>query len=106
MTHSWHRFSPTTSAGLPNIDYVDADVSTAPTGTVLYVSPSGIDGAAGTESAPTTLTSAIIRITSGGTIYLRGGTYTYASTVTIPAGNDGTAAARTTLSAYPARSRC
>ncbi|MFJ9864195.1 carbohydrate-binding protein [Streptomyces sp. NPDC101165] len=95
------RFTPTTAAGLPNIDHLDADVSTAATGTVLYVSPSGTDGAAGTESAPTTLASAIGRITSGGTIYLRGGTYTYASTVTIPAGSDGTAAARTTLSAYP-----
>ncbi|MFH9670724.1 right-handed parallel beta-helix repeat-containing protein [Streptomyces sp. NPDC017405] len=73
----------------------------AAAGTVLYVSPKGTDGAAGTESAPTTLTSAISRITSGGTIYLRGGTYTPAATVTIPAGRDGTAAARTTLSAYP-----
>ncbi|OXY91730.1 carbohydrate-binding protein [Streptomyces diastatochromogenes] len=95
------RFNPTSSAGLPNIDYVDADVSAAATGTVLYVSPSGTDGAAGTESAPTTLTSAISHITSGGTIYLRGGTYNYSSTVTIPAGSDGTSSARTTLSAYP-----
>ncbi|MHC3467476.1 carbohydrate-binding protein [Streptomyces sp. 7R007] len=95
------RLSPTTSAGLPNIDYVDADVSAAATGTVLYVSPSGTDSAAGTESAPTTLTSAISRIPAGGTIYLRGGTYNYSSTVTIPAGSDGTSSARTTLSAYP-----
>jgi hypothetical protein len=68
---------------------------------VLYVSPSGTDGAAGTRSAPTTLTSAIGRIAAGGTIYLRGGTYGYSSTVTIPAGNNGTSGARTTLSAYP-----
>ncbi|KOV56201.1 right-handed parallel beta-helix repeat-containing protein [Streptomyces sp. MMG1121] len=68
--------------------------------TVLYVSPSGTDSAAGTQSAPTTLTSAIGRIAAGGTIYLRGGTYHYFSTITIPAGSDGTAAARTTLSAY------
>ncbi|MGW1029594.1 carbohydrate-binding protein [Streptomyces sp. NPDC002577] len=95
------RLNPTTSAGLPNIDYVDAEVSTAAAGTVLYVSPSGTDSAAGTESAPTTLTSAISRITPGGTIYLRGGTYAYSSTITIPAGTDGTSSARTTLSAYP-----
>jgi hypothetical protein len=95
------RLSPTASAGLPNVDYLDADVSAAATGAVLYVSPSGTDSAAGTASAPTTLTSAISRITSGGTIYLRGGTYTYASTVTVPAGTDGTSSARTTLSAYP-----
>ncbi|WP_079178917.1 right-handed parallel beta-helix repeat-containing protein [Streptomyces humi] len=69
--------------------------------TVLYVSPSGTDSAAGTQSAPTTLTSAISRIAAGGTIYLRGGTYSYSSTVTIPAGSDGTSSARTTLSAYP-----
>ncbi|MGW5651567.1 right-handed parallel beta-helix repeat-containing protein [Streptomyces humi] len=69
--------------------------------TVLYVSPSGTDSAAGTQSAPTTLTSAISRIAAGGTIYLRGGTYNYSSTVTIPAGSDGTSGARTTLSAYP-----
>ncbi|MEU1799546.1 right-handed parallel beta-helix repeat-containing protein [Streptomyces sp. NPDC019937] len=68
---------------------------------VLYVAPDGKDGASGTQSAPTTLTSAISRISSGGTIYLRGGTYAYSSTVTIPVGNNGTSGARTTLSAYP-----
>ncbi|MGI5456428.1 carbohydrate-binding protein [Streptomyces sp. CA-249302] len=97
------RLSPTTSAGLPNVDALDATVSdaTTPAAGALYVSPAGTDGAAGTESAPTTLTSAISRIAAGGTIYLRGGTYNYASTVTVPAGSDGTASARTTLSAYP-----
>ncbi|MEV8566373.1 right-handed parallel beta-helix repeat-containing protein [Streptomyces sp. NPDC051322] len=69
-------------------------------GTVLYVAPNGKDSAAGTQSAPTTLTSAISRITPGGTIYLRGGTYNYSSTVIIPAGKNGTFSARTTLSAY------
>ncbi|QDO45335.1 right-handed parallel beta-helix repeat-containing protein [Streptomyces sp. RLB3-17] len=69
--------------------------------TTQYVSPSGTDSAAGTQSAPTTLTTAISRIASGGTIYLRGGTYAYSSTITIPAGNNGTSSARTTLSAYP-----
>ncbi|GAA2900592.1 right-handed parallel beta-helix repeat-containing protein [Streptomyces mexicanus] len=67
----------------------------------LYVAPNGTDGAAGTQSAPTTLTSAISRIAPGGTIYLRGGTYALAKTVTVPQGQDGTASARTTLSAYP-----
>ncbi|MEU3858689.1 carbohydrate-binding protein [Streptomyces sp. NPDC028722] len=95
------RLSPTGADGLPNLDHLDADVSAAATGTVLYVSPSGSDSAAGTESAPTTLTSALSRVTPGGTIYLRGGTYTPSATVTIPAGKDGTPAARTTLSAYP-----
>ncbi|WP_299536216.1 right-handed parallel beta-helix repeat-containing protein [uncultured Streptomyces sp.] len=68
--------------------------------TTLYVAPSGTDSAAGTLDAPTTLSSAISRIAAGGTIYLRGGTYAYAQTVTVPDASDGTAAARTTLTAY------
>ncbi|TLS39693.1 carbohydrate-binding protein [Streptomyces montanus] len=100
------RLSPTTSAGLPNIDYLDAEVTgdtttPPPSASALYVAPNGSDSAAGTESAPTTLTSAISRITPGGTIYMRGGTYRYSQTVTIPAGNNGTSSDRTELSAYP-----
>ncbi|MEV7106048.1 right-handed parallel beta-helix repeat-containing protein [Streptomyces atroolivaceus] len=72
-----------------------------PAADALHVAPDGSDDAAGTESDPTTLPSAISRVTSGGTIYLRGGTYAYAETVTIPPGNDGTSGARTTLAAYP-----
>ncbi|MFJ8858949.1 right-handed parallel beta-helix repeat-containing protein [Streptomyces sp. NPDC102451] len=67
----------------------------------LYVAPDGAADAAGTESDPTTLSSAIGRVGPGGTIYLRGGTYAYSETVTIPPGNDGTSGARTTLAAYP-----
>jgi hypothetical protein len=99
------RLNPTSANGLANIDYVDAETSGTttppPSSSALYVSPSGTDGAAGTITAPTTLTSAISRISAGGTIYLRGGTYAYSSTVTIPAGNNGTSSARTTISAYP-----
>ncbi|MET7733955.1 carbohydrate-binding protein [Streptomyces sp. NPDC005402] len=99
------RLNPTGANGLPNVDYLDAETSGTttppPAGSALYVSPSGTDSAAGTVTAPTTLTSAISRISAGGTIYMRGGTYAYSSTVTIPAGNNGTSAARTTLSAYP-----
>ncbi|MEU9060924.1 right-handed parallel beta-helix repeat-containing protein [Streptomyces sp. NPDC048430] len=78
-----------------------AVASAAVAADALYVAPGGSDDAAGTESAPTTLSSAISRVTSGGTIYLRGGTYEYSETVTIPPGNDGTSSARTTLAAYP-----
>ena len=98
------RLNPTTANGLPNVDRLDAttaDGSDTPSATALYVATNGTDSAAGTISAPTTLTSAISRISAGGTIYVRGGTYAYSSTVTIPAGNNGTSAARTTLSAYP-----
>ncbi|GAA4930883.1 CBM35 domain-containing protein [Streptomyces coeruleoprunus] len=99
------RLSPTTADGLPNIDCLDADTggtgTPAPTGPALYVAPSGTDSAAGTEADPTTLTSAISRITPGGTIYLRGGTYRHTQTITIPAGRNGTSADRTELFAYP-----
>ncbi|MFD9303369.1 carbohydrate-binding protein [Streptomyces sp. NPDC060048] len=98
------RFSPTTSAGLPNLDHLDVETTGTtppPSVSALYVAPNGRDGAAGTVSDPTTLVSAITRVGAGGTVYLRGGTYHHAQTVTIEAGNNGTANARKKLSAYP-----
>ncbi|WP_345025314.1 right-handed parallel beta-helix repeat-containing protein, partial [Streptomyces sedi] len=65
-----------------------------------YAAPDGDADAAGTEDDPTTLTAALERVTAGGTVYLRDGGYALEETVTI-AGGDGTADARTTLSAYP-----
>ncbi|WP_229074238.1 cellulose-binding protein [Actinoplanes sp. DH11] len=67
----------------------------------LYVAPNGTADAAGTAANPTTLVSAITRIAAGGTIYLRGGTYAHATTVTIQPGNNGSAGALKTISAYP-----
>ncbi|MFI7038047.1 cellulose-binding domain-containing protein [Microbispora rosea] len=75
--------------------------TTTPSNGALYVSPNGRDGAAGTQSDPTTLAAAISRVAPGGTIYLRGGRYNFAQTVTIAQGNNGTSNARKTLSAYP-----
>jgi hypothetical protein len=72
-----------------------------PTSGAVYAAPNGTDSAAGTQAAPTTITSAITRIAAGGTIYLRGGSYNLSTTVTIAAGNNGTASARKTLSGYP-----
>jgi hypothetical protein len=97
------RFNPTTSAGLPNIDYLDLTTgdTTPPTSGALYVATNGTDSAAGTQSAPTTLTSAITRVAAGGTIYMRGGTYSLSQTVTVAPGNNGSSSARKTLSAYP-----
>ncbi|GGY77526.1 carbohydrate-binding protein [Streptomyces omiyaensis] len=97
------RLSPTSAAGLANIDHVElatAD-SPAPSGPALYVSPTGTAGASGTLADPTTLASAITRVGAGGTVYLRGGTYAHAQTVTVAAGNNGTSAARKTIAAYP-----
>ncbi|HET6857811.1 MAG TPA: CBM35 domain-containing protein [Streptomyces sp.] len=98
------RITPTASAGLPNIDYLDVetgDTTPPPTGSALYAAPNGSDSAAGTQAAPTTLTSALTRVTPGGTIYLRGGAYRFSQTVTIPAGKNGTSSDRTELAAYP-----
>ncbi|MFI8190804.1 carbohydrate-binding protein [Streptomyces sp. NPDC085946] len=100
------RLNPTASAGLPNIDHLEAETTgdtttPPPTSGALYVAPNGTDGAPGTESSPTTLTSALTRLAPGGTIYLRGGTYRHTQTVTIAADNSGTSAARKTLAAYP-----
>ncbi|ANS66663.1 polysaccharide lyase [Streptomyces lincolnensis] len=72
----------------------------APTATTIYVAPNGSASAAGTMSAPTTLATAISRAAAGDTIYLRGGTYSFSSTVTIPQTSNGTSGARTTLAAY------
>ncbi|MFI7339074.1 right-handed parallel beta-helix repeat-containing protein [Streptomyces sp. NPDC050085] len=69
--------------------------------TTVYVAPNGTAGAAGTQADPTTLAAAVGKVASGGTIYLRGGTYAYSATVTIPDAADGTSAARTTLTNYP-----
>ncbi|GLW27685.1 right-handed parallel beta-helix repeat-containing protein [Actinoplanes regularis] len=88
--------SPSSASPSPS-----ASTSTPPTTGAVYVAPGGTDSAAGTQSAPTTLTSAITRIAAGGTIYMRGGTYSYSSTVTIAAGNNGSSGALKTLSAYP-----
>jgi hypothetical protein len=82
--------SPSASSSAPN----------PPAGNALYVSPDGNASAAGTVSSPTTLASAIPRITAGGTIYLRGGVYNFSQTVLIAPGNDGTSSARKRLSAY------
>ncbi|WP_236567786.1 right-handed parallel beta-helix repeat-containing protein [Nocardiopsis sp. FR6] len=72
-----------------------------PSGDEFFVAPSGRDSASGTESDPTTLTSAIDRIEPGGTIYMRGGTYDFSGTVHIEPGNDGLPNDRNELFAHP-----
>jgi hypothetical protein len=99
------RLNPTGSSGLPNVDYLDVTSEGTPPpppppADTLYVAPNGTDGAAGTVSSPTTLTSALTRVTAGGTIFLRGGTYRYSQTITIGQDNNGTAGARKKLFAY------
>ncbi|MEU7869176.1 family 16 glycoside hydrolase [Dactylosporangium sp. NPDC049140] len=72
-----------------------------PPSSALYVSPTGNAGNPGTQASPTTLASAITRVTAGGTIYVRGGTYSLSSTITIAAGNNGTSGALKNITAYP-----
>jgi hypothetical protein len=74
--------------------------SQPPSGT-LYVAPNGSAGNPGTQASPTTLASAITRITAGGTITVRGGTYNLSSTVTIAVGNNGASGAPKRIVAYP-----
>jgi pectate disaccharide-lyase len=107
------RFTATGSGGLANIDYLEVTTSgstTPPTTTpptsqppsgTLFVAPNGNASAPGTESNPTTLTSAITRVTAGGRIIMRGGTYNFSQTVAIQPGNNGTANGRKEIFAAP-----
>ncbi|NJP46328.1 RICIN domain-containing protein [Actinacidiphila epipremni] len=93
--------SPPTTAPTTAPPTTAPPTTAPPTTGAIYVAPGGTSAAAGTQSDPTTLASAVSRVGPGGTIYLRGGTYAYAQTVVVAQGNNGTAAARTLLSAYP-----
>ncbi|AWB44904.1 pectate lyase [Paenibacillus sp. CAA11] len=66
---------------------------------VIYVSPNGKDSNAGTLNSPTTLASAITKVQPGGTIYLRGGTYSFASPITIERDNAGKSGSYKTITA-------
>lgn len=96
-----HSASASASATPSASASASASPTTSPVTGALYVAPNGSDSAAGTVSAPTTLTSALTRIGAGGTVYLRGGTYNYTQPITIAAGNNGSAGALKTVSAYP-----
>lgn len=72
----------------------------APADGDLYVAANGSASNPGTLDKPTTLAAAITRIAPGKTIYMRGGTYSFDSTITIERGNNGTSSARKNLVAY------
>ena len=92
----------TTPTHEPTTDPTDAPTDApAPAEGAIYAAPDGTDDAAGSEADPTTLPAAIAQVEPGGQIFLRGGRYDLAETVTIEPGNDGTPSARTLLSAYP-----
>ncbi|MCK9794236.1 right-handed parallel beta-helix repeat-containing protein [Isoptericola sp. 4D.3] len=85
----------------PDPEPTDPGPTPDPGSGALYAAPDGTASAAGTEADPTTLPAAIAAVEPGGQIYLRGGQYDLADTVTIEPGNDGTSSDRTLLSAYP-----
>ena len=65
----------------------------------LYVAPNITSSASGTIDDPTTLSDAASRVSAGGTIYLRQGTYAFSSTVSLSkSGSDGSLI---NLIAYP-----
>lgn len=67
----------------------------------LFVAPNGSSGNSGTIDSPLTLASAITTVQSGQTIYMRGGNYSFSSTLTVERDNSGTSAnARKSLVAY------
>jgi hypothetical protein len=96
------RLSPTTAAGLPNVDFLDAEVGgeqPPPAGNALYVAPTGNDSAAGTLAQPLqSIQRAVDLAQPGYTIYLRGGTYAPSTNIQIL--KNGTASQPITLRNY------
>ncbi|QBZ98890.1 right-handed parallel beta-helix repeat-containing protein [Flavobacterium sangjuense] len=66
----------------------------------LYVSPTGLSGNSGTIGSPTTLQNALSIVSPGQTIYMRGGTYNFNSTIVIARTNSGTAGNLKRIEAY------
>jgi Fibronectin type III domain len=74
----------------PNSNQASATPVDTPVGNGdLFVAPNGTDSNPGTMAQPTTLASAITRIAAGRTIFMRGGTYNFSTTVSIVRGNNG-----------------
>ena len=94
--------SAVNSAGeSPNSNQVSVTPSEPPVETDdLFVAPNGTDSNPGTINQPTTLTTAITRISAGHTIFMRGGTYNFSATMTIARGNNGTASQLKNIFAY------
>lgn len=66
-----------------------------------YLAPDGNDANPGTINQPfATFSRAIAAVTPGDTIYVRGGTFSIRSTITISAANSGTAERMITLTAF------
>ena len=66
----------------------------------IYVSPTGTASNPGTLASPTTVANAITTVSPGQTIYMRGGTYSIASTILIDRVNSGTSGNLKRIEAY------
>ena len=71
-----------------------------PVSGAIYVAPNGSDSNSGSIDSPITFTTAITRVASGGTIYMRAGTYSYSTQITIARSNSGTGSAMKNIFAY------
>lgn len=103
VTDSSTTPTPTpTPTATPTPTPTPSPTSTPPTSSGdLFVAPNGSASNSGTISSPLNLTSALTLIQPGKTIYMRGGTYSFSSTVTIERTNSGTStSARKNLVAY------
>ena len=95
------RLDPTTSGGLPNVDYLDFEAGgTQPQPTnALHVATNGNDGNAGTPAAPLlTIQRAVDLAQPGTTILIRGGTYAPSTNIQIL--KNGTASQPITMRNY------
>ncbi|WP_239004854.1 right-handed parallel beta-helix repeat-containing protein [Paenibacillus tepidiphilus] len=77
-----------------------ATPTATPVAGAIYVAPGGAAGNPGTLGSPTTLAAALTKVAPGGTIYMRGGTYTFSAPVTVERDNSGTSGQRKTIAAY------
>ncbi|WBB47206.1 carbohydrate-binding protein [Verrucosispora sp. WMMA2044] len=76
------RLSPTSSNGLPNVDYLDVEAGNAPPPAMLYVATNGNDSNPGTIGSPlATIQRAVDLAEPGHTIVIRGGTYAPGSNI-------------------------
>jgi hypothetical protein len=92
--------SPVASLKVNNLSQKPTGDDTSEALSIIYVSPNGTSNGKGTIDSPMLLSDAILKLSSGGTIYMRGGRYTYSSQVNIEYANNGTSEAMKNIIAY------
>ncbi|QLQ39707.1 right-handed parallel beta-helix repeat-containing protein [Micromonospora robiginosa] len=95
------RLQPTSSGGLPNLDYLDVESGSSPPppSDAVYVATNGNDGNPGTLSAPlASIQRAVDLAQPGWTIFLRSGTYAPATNIQLL--KNGTSSKPITMRGY------